>query len=106
MCPAGKGRRKAYQDCSPCSPGTNNDGSQTTQSCTLCPTGYTSSETGATDASGCTGMSKQMADNVFLQPMPSSETDTTGCKAIDFEFKLTAYHIPVFCALKGLPANR
>ena len=42
-------------DCKPCAPGSYNDGTQTTQPCTKCPEGYTSSETGATDASGCTG---------------------------------------------------
>ena len=56
MCPAGEGRSKGYQDCKPCAPGSYNDGTQTTQPCTRCPEGYTSSESGATDASGCTGI--------------------------------------------------
>ena len=55
-CPAGEGRIKAYQECKPCAPGSYNDENKTTQSCTKCPEGYTSSETGATDASRCTGI--------------------------------------------------
>ena len=51
VCPAGQGRTKTYQDCSPCPPGSYNDGSVTTepQLCIMCPEGFTSSEAGATD---------------------------------------------------------
>ena len=57
VCPPEQGRFKAYQDCGPCPPGFYNDGSVTkeTQFCIMCPNGFTSFETGAEDASSCTG---------------------------------------------------
>ena len=81
MCPAGSGRIKGYQGCEPCAPGSYNDGTQTTQSCTKCPEGYTSSETGATDASGCTGTCLNRWVHMNSSYLKSAN-DASGCPGI------------------------